>query len=435
MKTKPGAPTPLIRIYRALTALTGPLVYRHVARKLRGHDVAEQRIRERDGIASQPRPDGPLIWFHGASVGESVSVLTLIRHLGTRLPQAQFLITSGTATSAEIIGRRLPPRTQHQFAPLDTPAAVRRFYAHWRPAAGIFVESELWPNLLIEGRRGGVPLALLNARLSASSVKGWQRWPDTARQVLGGFSVMLAQNRASADNLVAMGADPARVRVGINLKATSDPLPVDQPALDALGDALGSRRAWIASSTHPGEEETVLTAHRQLLDDHPDLCLILAPRHPERRDGVAALIGDAGLQMTQRSTGALPEPAAQVYLADTLGELGTLYALSPIVFLGGSLKPIGGHNPFEPAQSGAAVLTGPHVTNFTETFDPLIAEGGAQVVSDSAELATAVARWLDDDAALDTARSAATDFAAQGQAALQGIIDLLCRKLDLEHRA
>ena len=432
MRSEGGAPTPLIRVYRALTSLAGPLVVRHVSKKLRAHGIEESRIGERAGYATQQRPTGQLIWFHGASVGESVSVLTLIRQLGARLPQAEFLITSGTATSAEIVAKRLPPRTRHQFAPLDLPAAVQRFYDHWQPQAGIFIESEFWPNILLQGRKNGVPLALINARLSAKSVEGWTRWPGTAAQVLSGFSVMLAQNRASADNLVAMGADPSIVRVGINLKSTSDPLPVDDTAQHLLASALGERPVWIASSTHPGEEDIVLDAHKTLLSTHPDLCLILAPRHPERRTEVRELIGKTGLSVAQRSIAEPLQPETQVYLADTLGELGTLYALSPVVFLGGSLKPIGGHNPFEPAQSGAAVITGPHVTNFTETFDPLIACGGAVSVEDASALAGAVALWLDNDAALTKARTAATDYVRQGAEALDGIVDLLCRKLDLD---
>lgn len=432
MRPAGGGPTPLLRVYRGLTGLLAPVAYRITARKLRQHGVDEARIAERQGYATRPRPDGTLIWFHAASVGESLSVLTLIGRLGVRLPHASFLITSGTATSADLIARRLPPRTCHQFAALDTPAAVRRFLEHWVPQAGVFVESELWPNILMQARARGTKLALLNARLSAKSVQGWQRWPDTARQVLSGFSVMLTQNRQSADNLVAMGADPARVRPGVNLKATSDPLPVDEETLLMLRAALNGRPIWVASSTHPGEEEVVAEAHRKLLSAHPSLLLLLVPRHPERGEAVASLLAEAGLRTARRSTGGTLTNDTQVYLADTLGETGTWYALSPIVFLGGSLLPIGGHNPFEPAQAGAAVLTGPNVANFSETFAPLVSLGGAIETPDANALALAVGQWLEHADTLETARKAAGRFAETQQAALADVIDTLCAALELD---
>lgn len=427
----PG-PTPLLRLYRGVTGLALPLVYRSVSKKLRRADVPEARIRERMGASTQPRPDGPLIWFHGASVGESLSVLTLISRLGERLPEAQFLTTSGTATSAELVGRRLPPRTRHQFLPLDAPAAVSAFYDHWAPDAGIFVESELWPNILMQGHARGIPLALLNARMSAESVRGWTRFPKTAKQVLGVFSVMLTQNRDVADNLRAMGADPAKVSAGINLKATSAPLPVDDQLLDDLQAVLNGRPLWVASSTHPGEEEVVLEAHKTLLANTPELCLLLVPRHPERGAAVADLIAQAGLQYAQRSSGDALRTETSVYLADTLGETGTWYALCHIVFLGGSLAPVGGHNPFEPAQAGAAVLTGPHVTNFAETYAPLLSTGGAVEVSDARTLAQAVQNWLRDPQALQAARDAAAAYTQAQGAKLDQVIDTLCTALALD---
>jgi len=427
-----SAPTLLFHLYRLATRLIAPLAYHSVSRKLAAHGVKETRQRERLGHASLPRPNAPLIWFHAASVGESLSVLTLITRMGARLERAEFLITSGTATSADLIAKRLPPRTRHQFAPLDAPRPVGRFLCHWRPTAGIFVESELWPLMLVRGRAAGVPLALLNARLSEKSVRAWRKRPATARFVLDQFNLLLAQNRTTADNLLAMGADPSRVAVGGNLKSTSAPLPVDDDTLMQARANLGRRPVWIASSTHVGEEAVVLAAHRALLADHPDLCLVLIPRHPDRGDEVAALITGAGLTQARRSTGGQIDEQTQVYLADTLGETGTWYALSPIVFLGGSLKPIGGHNPFEPAQAGAAVITGPHVSNFAETYAPLIATGGAIEVSVAPALTGAVALWLEQPDQLQAAKQAAGAFVEGQQSALDGIIDRLCADLGLE---
>lgn len=429
---KGSAPTLLFQLYCSATRLIAPLAYRSVSRKLRAQGVAPSRIRERQGHASLPRPKGTLIWFHAASVGESLSVLTLIARMGERLRGAGFLITSGTATSAALIAKRMPPRCRHQFAPLDAPGPVRRFLHHWQPGAGIFVESELWPLMLVRGHAAGTRLALLNARLSEKSVQSWRKRPASARFILDQFDLLLTQNRQTADNFLAMGADPARVEVGSNLKSTSAPLPVDGDTLAQLQSDLQGRPVWIASSTHPGEEAVVLAAHRALLADHPDLSLLLIPRHPERGDEVAALIDAAGFTQARRSVGQRQRPDTQVYLADTLGETGTWYALSPIVFLGGSLKPVGGHNPFEPALAGAAVITGPHVTNFSETYDPLIALGGAVTVADAPALTGAVANWLENPDQLKTATDAAGKFAQAQQAALDGIVDRLCDALGLE---
>lgn len=429
-----GGPTPLFRLYRLATRALLPLAWSVVARKLRRHGVSPQRMHERLGHASLPRPDRPMVWFHAASVGESLSVLTLIDRLGARLPQVGFLITSGTATSADLIGKRLPPRTRHQFAPLDAPGPVARFLDHWRPVAGVFVESELWPVTLVAARATGARLALVNARLSKKSRRGWARRPATAGYLLRQFDLIVTQNAEMADSLAALGADPGRLRPGSNLKAASAPLPVDRATLATMRGALQDRPVWIASSTHDGEEEIVLDAQRRLAGDHPDLCLVLVPRHPERGDAVEKLVRNAGLSVARRSRGEVPAPDIQVYLADTLGETGTWYALSPLVFLGGSLHPVGGHNPFEPAQAGAAVITGPGYHNFAETYAPLIAAGGAVEVADGAGLAQAVARWLDDPQAVAAARRAAGALVADRQSALDTLVDDLCAALALEGR-
>ncbi|MBI6630132.1 3-deoxy-D-manno-octulosonic acid transferase [Pontibaca salina] len=431
MSSGRSGPTPLFRVYRAATGMLAPLAWQMVSRKLRQHDVSPLRMHERLGNASQPRPLGRVIWFHAASVGESLSVLTLIARMGERLEDVHFLITSGTATSARLIAQRLPARCLHQFAPLDAPGPVGRFLSHWQPDAGVFVESELWPVILTTASGRGIPLALLNARLSQKSVTGWRKRPRTARFILDQFSLILTQNRETAGNLRAMGANPERLRVGTNLKAMSAPLPVTADDLTALQNALSGRKHWLASSTHAGEEETVLAAHRMLLRDYPQLCLMLMPRHPERGDAVAALIAEAGLTCRRRSQGALPDRGTQVYLADTLGETGTFYALCPRVFLGGSLRPIGGHNPFEPAQAGAAVASGPNVNNFSETYSAMTACGAATFVEDASSLAGTIRQWLDDPAALESARDAAREFTAARSEELDAVVDLLCETLRL----
>ncbi|WP_298846718.1 3-deoxy-D-manno-octulosonic acid transferase [uncultured Ruegeria sp.] len=424
-------PTALYHMYCALTSLAAPLVWRTVRKKLEAADIPVERQQERLGYASLPRPKGRLIWFHAASVGESLSVLSLIKRLANHLPETEFLITSGTPTSAALIEKRLPPRARHQYPPLDIASPVRRFLNHWQPDGGIFVESEIWPRLVVESANRDIPLALLNARLSDKSVDGWKKRPRTARFILEKFRLFLTQNNKTATDLKAMGAPADRVQPGTNLKAMSDPLPVDQNTLEDIRTQIDQRPVWIASSTHAGEEESVLAAHNLLLKRWPNLLLLLIPRHPERRGDVAKLLNGSYLNASFRSEESLIKNDTQVYVADTLGETGTWYALCPIVFLGGSLKKIGGHNPFEPAQAGAAVITGPGYFNFAETFVPLITSGGALEVQTTRDLAAAVELWLADDRALSQARDAAKSCVNTQKDALDTVIDTLCTALDL----
>ncbi|MGJ8545026.1 MAG: 3-deoxy-D-manno-octulosonic acid transferase [Sulfitobacter sp.] len=423
---------PLIyRIWSLASRALLPIAAARQMKKLAQAGVSADRAREKLGHAStDPQSDGPLIWFHAASVGESLSVLALITRMGAALPDAEFLITSGTATSADLIGRRLPPRCTHQFAPLDAPAPLTRFLKHWRPDAAIFVESELWPQMLRRTYETGACMALVNARLSKRSRARWQKMPQTTRYMLDVFDLILTQNKAMAGHMVALGAPEDRVQRGRNLKALAGPLPVDETLKTQASTALNGRPVWIASSTHAGEEETVLAAHAKLVERWPDLCLILAPRHPERGDAVAELIELAGLSASRRSLGDMPH--AQVYLADTMGELGTWYDLSDIVFLGGSLLPIGGHNPFEVAQSGALVLSGPHVGNFSETYDTMLDAGAAHFTQDASALADAVTILFEDDAIRAAACAAAAQFAAAQTDKLDEIAARLITALELE---
>ncbi|MFK7838135.1 MAG: 3-deoxy-D-manno-octulosonic acid transferase [Sulfitobacter sp.] len=407
-----------------------PFFARSEVRKLRRAEVTTLRAHEKLGHATEPRKQGvPLIWFHGASVGESLSVLALITRMGVALPDARFLITSGTATSAALLASRLPPRTVHQFAPLDAPGPLKRFLKHWRPDAAVFVESELWPQMLRRTFEGGAKMALVNARLSERSQAGWRKRPALARHLLRVFRLILTQNDAMAQAMVEMHAPADRVARGINLKSMSGALPQDEDLLFEARAALGHRPVWIASSTHEGEEETVLAAHKTLLKSHPDLHLILVPRHPERGTEVMNTIAAAGLTFTRRTRGDLP--GAQVFLADTMGELGTWYALSEIVFLGGSLRPIGGHNPFEVAQAGATVLSGTHVANFAETYAQMETAGAARFVSDAEDLAARVDALLRDAPARAKACAAAVSFAQAQTDQLDTIAERLIKALEL----
>tara|TARA_R110002124_G_scaffold196859_1_gene363932 strand:- start:1235 stop:2446 length:1212 start_codon:yes stop_codon:yes gene_type:complete len=400
-------------------------------RKLQAQGVTAERSCEKLGHATQPRPSaGPLVWLHAASVGESLSVLALITRMGQILPTAHFLITSGTATSAKLVAQRLPPRTVHQFAPLDAPRPVKRFLNHWQPDAAIFVESELWPQMLRRTHATGARMALVNARMSEKTVAFWAEWPQAARYIFDVFALILTQNDAMAQNMIRMNAPAERVARGVNLKSMSGPLPVDASALQEVRTTLADRPIWVASSTHEGEESAVLSAHRQLLKRFPGLCLILAPRHPERGDIVEQLIASDGLSYRRRSRG--EAPGGQVYLADTMGELGLWYEMAEIVFLGGSLLPIGGHNPFEVAQAGAAVLTGNHVAAFAETYALLETEGAARIIADGDDLAARVAVLLTDPDELAAMTSAAQRFTATQDDQLDAIATRLITALELD---
>jgi 3-deoxy-D-manno-octulosonic-acid transferase len=419
-------------LYIAATALLLPFFAWGQTRKLRAAGVPIVRAHEKLGHATAAREgSGPLVWFHAASVGESMSVLSLITEMGRIVPQAQFLITSGTATSAEMVAKRLPPRTVHQFAPLDGPGPVKRFLAHWRPDAAVFVESELWPQMLRRTKDTGARMVLVNARLSKASRAAWARRPKTTRYVLDVFDLIMTQNDEMAQAMIDMHAPADRIARGFNLKALSDPLEQDHAVLAQVRTNLKGRPVWVAASTHKGEETIVLDAHKTLLQTHADLLLILAPRHPHRSADVARVIDQAGLSCTIRSTGALPDGNA-VYLADTLGELGNWYALSDAIFLGGSLKPVGGHNPFEVALAGKGVISGPEVFNFSETYDEMKRHGAVTFVQNADGIAAAVDVLLTSPEAAEASGRTARAFVRGKASQLTTIAERLVASLGLE---
>lgn len=400
-----------------------PLILRR--RLWRGKEDAT-RIGERLGHAGMARPQGQLVWFHAASVGESLSILPLIGQLRFKRPDVAVLITTGTRSSADLLSVRLPVGVLHQFVPIDSAGAVARFLDHWHPDLAVWTESELWPRLIVATQVRGIPMLLINARMSAASARRWRWVPGMIAGLLGRFDQVLTQDQATADLFRHLGLPADRVTTAGTLKVGSADLPFDPDALAALRRVIGNRPIWLAASTHPGEEAIVAAAHARLLNEHPDLLLVLAPRHPDRAQEVAAILRAAGLTLTRRSEGGAP--VAQAYLADTLGEMGLWYRLSPIAFVGGSLVPVGGHNPYEPAAQNAAILTGPHVTNFADIFARLLAGGGAQGVVDAETLADAV-RALSVPTVRQVQAGAARAIAAGGDdatnAARRAILDRL----------
>ena len=405
------------RSYRYASLLATPVIDAWLAHRRRRGKEDSGRFGERLGRPSLPRPEGRLVWMHGASVGESLSLLPLVARLRDGLPDVRILITSGTVTSAGLLRERLPAGVHHQFAPVDRPGAVRRFTRHWQPDLAVWVESELWPNLILETAARGCPMLLLNGRMSDRSNARWRRAPRLSRPLLAAFHSVLAQTEADAERFRALGARNVAVRG--NLKNDANPLPADEDGVAALGQAIGARPCWAAASTHEGEEETVAEAISALRRSHRDLLTILAPRHPERGDATAELLERSGLTTVRRSTGGAIVPGTAVYLVDTLGELGLVFRLASIAFVGGSLAPHGGHNPLEPARLDCALVTGPHTENFTEAYAALEDAGAVSRVGDARTLADAVGALLEDESAR-AARAAAAHEAAR---ALGGGVD------------
>lgn len=379
----------LAAAWRLAASAAAPALPAYLRRRARRGKEVPERIAERYGEGAA-RPEGRLLWLHAASVGEMLSLLPLLEALGEAAPRLRFLVTTGTRTSADLLARRLPPalapRVTHRFVPLDVPRWVARFLDGWRPDAAVFAESELWPNLIAATAARGMPLALVNARMSDRSLRWWRRAPGLAREVLAPFALVLAQTEADAARFRALGA-PARC-LG-NLKYAAPPLPADVAELERLRRLLGTRPAWVAASTHPGEEAAVLQAHRRLAAAHPGLLTVIVPRHPERGPEVAALA--EGLAVARRAAGEDPGALTEVLVADTLGELGLFYRLAACTFVGGSLVEHGGQNPLEPARLGCPVLLGPHVWNFAEIVDRLAAAGGLVRIAPGTDPAAALA--------------------------------------------
>lgn len=381
-----------LRLYRGLTRCGTPLAGQFLKWRLKRGKEDLDRIVERRGVPSQGRPPGPLIWVHAASVGEVLSIFSLIERIRAR--GIAVLLTSGTVTAAQIAEQRLPPGVIHQFVPMDLPHFVESFFDHWQPNLALIAESEFWPNLIVEGRRRGIPFVIVNGRLSDRSFGRWRLARRTAAALLSRIDLCLAQDSTIGDRFEALGAQ--RVIVTGNLKFDVPPPPADPLALGALQRAVRNRPVVLAASTHAGEEGIVIDAHLRLRRVVPELLTIIAPRHPERGVQVTDLAEQLGAVTVMRSRGHLPDRGTEIYVADTIGELGLFYRIAPIVFMGGSLVRHGGQNPIEPAKLDSAILHGPHVGNFASIYSQLNRTRGAATVTGPESLAKSIALLLDD---------------------------------------
>jgi 3-deoxy-D-manno-octulosonic-acid transferase len=361
----------------------------------------KSRLEERRGVASVPRPDAPLIWIHAASVGEAQSGLVLIRALSAHNPALVFLVTTGTRTSAAMMAKNLPASAIHQYVPLDHPAWVTRFLSYWKPGTAIFLESEIWPNMLIKAHQRGIPLLVVNGRLSDKSYQRWQMMKESAKTLFGLFSVVLTQTEEDQRRFKTFGANALATG---NIKLSASPLPADERDLQQMLGAVANRPCWVYASSHDGEEELACRVHRRLAEDFPALLTIIVPRHPARGDEIEKKVRFMGLSLTRRGEAkTLPEATDNIYLADTMGELGLFYRLCPIAFIGRSFSHDGGggHNPVEAAQLGCAVLTGPHIQFQENLFHPMFAAGASHQMETEDRLYRKLKEYFSNPALLD----------------------------------
>lgn len=414
--------------YLAWSNRAGGAGERILRRRLRAGKEDEGRLDERRGIASVPRPEGPLLWFHAASVGESVSLLEMIRRMGEERPEMSFLVTTGTVTSAQVLADRLPPRCLHQYVPLDVAPWMRRFLAHWSPDLAVLAEGEIWPALIHETARRGIPIAMINARMTEGAHRRWRLGRGAAKALLGRITHVQAQDDATAQRLLSLGLPPARLEVTGTLKEGSAALPHDEEERRRLATTLDGRPCWLAASTHEDEEPVAARAHALARRSWHKLLLIIAPRHPARGGEIADALRAEGWKVARRSEGEAIGPETDIYLADTMGEMGLWYRLCIVSFVGGSLARVGGHNPFEPAALGSAVLHGPHVQNFADIYARLTAADAAREVTGE-DLGLAVAEVLEPDVAARMAH-AAWAVCSEGGDVTEQAMDLLFAMMD-----
>src|SRR5262249_16579246 len=393
-----------LRVYRRLSTAMMPLAPALIKRRLKLGKEDPARIAERRGLTRDIRPGGPLVWIHGASVGEVLSAAAVIERL--RELNIRILLSSGTVTSAAIVARRFPADIIHQYVPYDSPRYVTRFLDHWRPSLALFIESDLWPNLILSSAARRIPMVLINGRMSQRSFPRWRRAYGTISALLGAFDICLAQSDTDAERFSALGA--RNVITTGNLKLDVPAPPADSMKLDRLMSVTRGRPIVVAASTHPGEEEILIEAHRTLAGFFPPLLTVIVPRHPDRGPTIWRMIAAAGLKAGLRSRDELPTASTDIYVADTMGELGVFYRLAGAVFMGGSLVPHGGQNRIEPIKLGDSLVDGPHVFNFSDVYDALDRAGGAKRADGGEALVKQIGQLLADPAARELLGEAAS---------------------------
>ncbi|QTS87177.1 lipid IV(A) 3-deoxy-D-manno-octulosonic acid transferase [Ectopseudomonas khazarica] len=417
-------------LYTLLLHLALPLIALRLALRARKAPAYARRIKERFSFALPPlKPGG--IWVHAVSVGESIAAAPMIRALQARYPELPITVTCMTPTGSERIQALFGDSVQHCYLPYDLPWAAARFLDRARPRLAVVMETELWPNHIHQCARRGIPVALANARLSERSARGYARFGKLTAPMLAELSLIAVQTQAEAQRFLDLGARPDCMEVTGSIKFD---LKIDAELLQRAAELrhqwqAEQRPVWIAASTHAGEDEIVLAAHRQLLETRPNALLILVPRHPERFNSVHELCLSDGLTTRRRATGEAVQTGDQVLLGDTMGELLFLYALADIAFVGGSLVANGGHNLLEPAALGKPVLSGPHLFNFLEIAAQLRAAGALSEVANAAQLTERTATLLDTPAEAQRMSTAGLAVLKANQGALERLLDGLRRLL------
>ncbi len=411
-----------IKLYNTLITVLYPLVIkRYIKKRLANGKEDKNRFNERIGRPTLKRPDGKLIWLHGASVGESVSMLPLIQKILETYSDAHVMVTTGTVTSADVMNKRLPERAFHQFIPIDNPFFTTRFVKHWQPNVALWFESEFWPAMLSSIRRKNIPLILINGRISNKSFKRWQQFDFVCKELLSCFSLCLGQSEEDAYRLQVLGA--ANTMCLGNLKYAGLPLPIDQDKKAAILKQIGKRTFWLASSTHNDEEVRLAKMHKRLKEKFPGLLTLIAPRHPQRGAEIKTAIENLGLKAALRSIDEKITPTTDIYIADTIGEMGIWYNIAKIVFIGGSLIPHGGQNFMEPSRVRDAVIVGPYMHNFTDAMNRAKKADAIIQVNDTEEMQEILEQLLSNKELLEAKCSLAYNWANSEAKVLDGIMD------------
>ena len=407
---------------------------RHVERRLRSRLLMgkedPERLEERLGISLAERPTGNLIWFHAASVGESLSLVELIKRISYSQPDYNFLITTGTITSAKLILSRLPSNAVHQYIPVDTPRAVEKFLDRWRPSLAIWTESEFWPNLISFTSARDIPMILINARISEKSYRRWRFFKKSLKNLIEKFNYSLIQDEKTVKYFSKIGISSNNFELTGTLKEGSAALPHSEIEQVEISKQILNRPVWLAASTHEGEEKLIAAAHRHASKASQGLLLIIVPRHPERGLEIASILTKENFKICLRSKKDKISSDTQIYIADTLGELGLWYRIAPVSFVGGSFVPIGGHNPFEPAALGSAILHGPYVENFKEIYNRLNVAGAAVKIEEASELGVKLIETLSPENAAKLAQSA-WEVSSNGAEITDRAIKLIYENLSL----
>lgn len=422
--------SPLLRLYLGFSSVSGPIWrYSHNRRLKRGKEVAD-RLPEKYGHYPDPPPKGEVLWFHALSVGESFALLPLIELALKERPQAEAVLTTSTASSIEALAKaNLPGRCRHILLPIDTPAASRAFLDHWHPALAVFAELDFWPRLMIETHRRDIPMALVNSRMPDENFRRRRKLGGMMRDVLQCFDQLLVQDELSRDRFIFLGAPAEKIQVLGALKAAARPLPADHAELEDMRQIIGQRPVWCAAATERSEHPAMIAAHEIVSKELNNPLLIFAPRFKTDGPDAEKMARASFNHVARRGVSQPLTPDTQIYIADTFGEMGLWYRLAPISFVGHSLTPdLEGKNPFEAAALGSAIVTGPHVSYFSESYAALAAEGGCLEVTSAETLAEAI-RDLQDPEKRTTQTDGATRVIEDRKAILQRTWDALASYL------